>query len=89
MSIADLSNDISMVSKPANTHCIKTKDCSCGCEDDVSRSYIENDNQNTSKNMNAQHNHETEGMRRMRLQREQFAQQINTEIASCTHDSID
>ena len=70
MSIADLSNDISMVSKPAApSHCIKTKDCSCGCEDDdVSRSYIEND-QNTSKvtPSNAQHHHETEGMRRMRL----------------------
>ena len=71
MSIADLSNDISMVSKPAApSHCIKTKDCSCGCEDDdVSRSYIENDNQNMSKATpsNAQHHHETEGMRRMRL----------------------
>ena len=66
MSIADLSNDISMMSKKRHqTNCNKTVDCSCGCEDDEEeRSFATNINRTQL---------ETNGMLRLHQQREHFA----------------
>jgi len=57
MSIADLSNNISVVHKHQN-NCDKTVDCSCGCEDDEEHSH-------SYSNVNRTHQ-ETENMRRLR-----------------------
>ena len=89
MSIADLSNDISMLNAPnqhdrtvsnvpsrqnqLNVTCNKTLDCSCGCQDDESFADVNRTQQDYI------------AMKRLKEHRE-FYNQINTEIQSCTQN---